>query len=376
MLTQVSGKNLQGIGNVGGYMRRCFLDHLRWMAVLLLFPYHTFMIYNSFGENFYIKGANVSLTTGIMIAIGPWFMPLLFVIAGMSSAFALQKRTAMQYIKERISKLLIPLLSGVLLLIPVQTFFAERFHNGYTGGYFQQYILFFTKPTDLSGYTGGFTPGHLWFIFYLFVISLVALPMMSAYQRANRKLSFQKVNLPLLLLLFLLPLFGTFIVNIKGKSLGEYFVYFLLGCFFLFDENVLEKVDKHRFLLLILSALSMTVVLLCWCGVFGDIPDIVYDIFSHFYAWAAILSLMGMGRHCLNFKNKVTDYFSTSSFSVYIFHQSWIVAVAYCIFMLTDNILMQIILIMTVSILATFATYELCKRTRITRFLFGIKSPN
>jgi surface polysaccharide O-acyltransferase-like enzyme len=334
------------------------------------------MIYNSFGENFYIKGVNISLTTGIMVAIWPWFMPLLFVIAGTSSAFALQKRTAVQYTKERVSKLLIPLLSGILLLIPVQTFFAERFHNGYTGGYLQQYILFFTKPTDLTGYTGGFTPAHLWFIVYLFVISLLALPIMSAYQKANKKLPLQKVSLPVLLLLFLLPLLGTFILDISGKSLSEYFMYFLLGYFLLSDEGVLKKIDMHRFLLLTISVFSMIIVLLYWYDVFGKVSDIVYDTFSGFYAWAAILSLMGMGRHYLNFKNKMTDYFSASSFSVYIFHQSWIVAIAYYVFKLTDNVPMQMVLIMTASILTTFATYELCKRTRLTRFLFGIKMPD
>jgi Acyltransferase family. len=170
-------------------MRKYYIDNLRWMSILLLIPYHTFMIYNSFGESFYIKGADIPLVTGVLVAIWPWFMPLLFVCAGLSSAFALQKRSVKQYIKERALKLLVPFFFGILLLIPAQTFFAERFHNGYTGGYFRQYIIFFTKPTDFTGYNGGFTPGQLWFILYLFVISLVALPIMNAYRRANRRTS-------------------------------------------------------------------------------------------------------------------------------------------------------------------------------------------
>lgn len=357
-------------------MRKYYIDNVRWLAVLSLFPYHVFMIYNSFGEGFYVKGEDVPLTTGFIVATWPWFMPLLFVIAGISSAFALQKRSVPQYIKERVFKLFIPLVAGILLLIPAQTYFAERFHNGYTGGYFQQYIMFFTKPTDLTGYTGGFTPGQLWFVLYLFIISLVALPIMNAYSKTKRKLPLQKMPMPVLFILFIFPILGALILDISGKSLGEYFAYFMLGYFFLSDEDILREIDKYRFPLLIISIFNMVLVLLQWNGALGGIFDIypVYDIFSRFYAWIAILSLLGMGRHYLNFKNKFTDYFSKSSFSVYVFHQTWIVAAAYYVLMLTDNVLIQMVLILIVSIFATFATYEICRRMGITRFLFGIKS--
>ena len=94
----------------------------------------------------------------------------------MSSAYAPDKRTNCEYVKERIFKLLIPFVVGTLVVVPAQTYFAERFHNGYTGGYLHQYVLFFTGPTDLTGYRGGFTPAHLWFLLYLFIISVAALP--------------------------------------------------------------------------------------------------------------------------------------------------------------------------------------------------------
>jgi hypothetical protein len=42
---------------IGDAMRKHFIDNLRWICVLLLIPYHTCMIYNRFGENFYVRGA-------------------------------------------------------------------------------------------------------------------------------------------------------------------------------------------------------------------------------------------------------------------------------------------------------------------------------
>lgn len=355
-------------------LRKYFIDNIRWIAVMLLFPYHTFMVYNTFGESFYVKGADITLTTGFLVATWPWFMPLLFTIAGVSSAYALQKRSSGQYVKERVSKLLIPLITGILLVIPAQTYFAERFHNGYTGGYFEQYVLFFTKPTDLTGYAGGFTPGHLWFILYLFVISIIALPIMNVYQKSGKKLTIQNMPMPVLLILFILPLLGALILDIGGKSLGEYFAYFMLGYFVVSNDTILDKVGRYRFPLLIVSILNMAIMLLWWRGALSFIPDIAHGIFSRFYAWVMILALLGMGKHYLNFRNKVTDYFSASSFPAYVFHQTWIVIVGYYVVSYVNNVPTQIILIMLGSFMLTYATHEVCKRIPVTRFLFGIKN--
>ena len=65
--------------------RKYYIDNLRNLTILLLFPVHTFMIWNDFGSRFYIwLGENKILST-LIVLINPWFMPLLFVLAGMSA---------------------------------------------------------------------------------------------------------------------------------------------------------------------------------------------------------------------------------------------------------------------------------------------------
>ena len=44
----------------------------------------------------------------------PWFMLLLFVVAGISARYALEKRTERQFLKERVDKILAPSTLGVL----------------------------------------------------------------------------------------------------------------------------------------------------------------------------------------------------------------------------------------------------------------------
>ena len=353
-------------------MRKNYIDNLRWMCVLLLFPYHIFMIYNNFGENFYIKGENIKATTTLLVVTWPWFMPLLFVIAGISTVYAIQKRGISGFFRERITKLLIPLAAGILLVIPGQTFFAERFHNGYEGNYFSQYVLFFTKQTDLTGYTGGFTPGQLWFILYLFVISLAAIPLILLGRKIKCKSNSDGIPVFLLPCLFILPLLGTFVFNIAGKSIGEYFAYFMLGYFIVSKENIQLKLERYRLILLGIGLFCMILIILWWCDVLR-VNDIFGGIFSYFYGWIMILALIGIGRKHLDFTNRFTGYMSHSSFSVYMFHQSLIVVSAYYVFLFTDRPPVQMVLILLLSVPGTFMVFEIFRRIPVTRFLFAIK---
>ncbi|MDR0840284.1 MAG: acyltransferase family protein [Christensenellaceae bacterium] len=349
--------------------RKHYIDNLRWLCVLALFPYHTFMVFNSFGESFYVHGASVTSTTWIIQAMWPWLMPLMFVLAGISSAYALNKRSCAEYVKERVLRLLVPLIFGILLLVPLQTYIEERFHNGYTGGYLAQYILFFTKPTDLSGYNGGFTPAHLWFILYLFVISLIGLPLMRLYQKSQKKLNFARVPTFALLPLFLIPCLMQMILDISGKSVGEYFAFFMLGYLVLSDEIVLQKLIKSRWWLTALVAACLAVYLV----VGGALPILPLELLYSFIAWAVILALLGLAGQYLNFENSTTAYLSKASFSLYLFHQQWVVVAAYFALAIVPSVPLQMIAIIAVSFALTLLTYEIARRVGFFRVIFGMK---
>ncbi|EHN15062.1 acyltransferase family protein [Clostridium sporogenes] len=352
-------------------MRKYFIDNLRWISILLLFPYHTSMIYNNFGENFYVKGEGVSLLSNFIRICSPCFMPLLFAIAGISSYYALNRRTPKQYIEERVWKLFIPLISGILLLVPMQTFYAEKFHNGYNGGYFNKYILFFIKETDLTGYTGGFTPAQLWFILYLFIISLIALPIAIKYNN-GRKVPVYKLSLLKILLMFLIIWLMSFILNIGGKSIGEYFALFIIGYIMLSQDIIQEKLDENRWYLFI-AFILITILNLLFENLWYHSFKIAYSIFRRFLSWIGILAIMGMGKHYLDFHNKITNYFIKAAFPIYVFHQSWLILVAYYTLNTISFIPLQVIVIMVGSFILTIITYEVFRRISFTRLLFGIK---
>ena len=165
--------------------RRCDLDWLRVLAVLLLVPYHSAIIFSSLPQTQVVyvydsqHGLLLMKTVDFMYL---WHMPLLFVVAGAASWFALGFRSGRRYLGERVDRLLVPLLFGMIVLLPPTLYLwtrtvprlAARFPT-----FFQFYPHYFVPDlADLTGRTqGSWTPQHLWFILYLLGYSALALPI-------------------------------------------------------------------------------------------------------------------------------------------------------------------------------------------------------
>ena len=99
-------------------MRRHWLDNLRWVTVLLVLLYHVFYFYNNKGVVGGIGGFGDSpqYQDIVMYILYPWFMPLLFILAGTSSRYALEKKSGKEWFKARTRKLFVPSTIGLLSL--------------------------------------------------------------------------------------------------------------------------------------------------------------------------------------------------------------------------------------------------------------------
>lgn len=141
-------------------VRKHYIDNLRWIIILLLIPYHTAMAWNVWGEPNYTLFEGNRLISSIIVFFSPYFMPLLFVIAGISTKFALQKRTSKEYLIERVKKLLVPFLFGTIIFMPIMSYIGDKFNYSYNGGFIEHYSVLFTKYTDLTGADGDFQSGN------------------------------------------------------------------------------------------------------------------------------------------------------------------------------------------------------------------------
>lgn len=209
--------------------RKYYIDNLRWACILLLVPFHTAMAWNCWGEGSYIWFFGSRALSTFIILISPWYMPLLFVLAGVSARLALKKRTYSGFVKERLSKLLLPLISGMVTVVALMTYYADRFNCGYKGSFLSHYKVFFTKLTTFTGYDGGWTPAHLWFLLYLFLVSMLCLGVIVLQKKFLPKLSFKNMNAGIISALGILPLIFCPVLNFAGKSVASYIALYLIG---------------------------------------------------------------------------------------------------------------------------------------------------
>lgn len=351
-------------------VRKYYIDNLRTFCILLLIPFHTAMIYNNWGEVFYVNATKEYVPSLFVTIVYPWWMTLLFTMAGMSSYYALQMKSTKQYLSERVHKLLIPLCVALVVLIPPQTYIADVFHNGYSETLWQHYSIYYTRITDLTGADGGFTPGHLWFVLYLFCISVIMTPFMNKYMHAKKKWPVEKISVIGLILLFAIVLICTPILEI-GKSVGESIACFAIGFFVLSNEAVQTKIMRYCWLFGGLFFSSMMVRI--WRFQTDRLSGLLCEVEYRFYLWMGILFLLGFAYKHWNRTTPMLTSMAKGSFALYYFHQTVLVIIAYFVVRNVSNICMQIVIIIGLTFLTCIVLYEISRRFRITSFLFGIK---
>ena len=349
-------------------MRKHYIDNLRNLTILLLFPVHTFMIWNDFGSHFYIwQGENKILST-LIVLVNPWFMPLLFVLAGMSARYALEKRTNKEFVLQRINKLLIPFVGGMIFIVPFQTLYARKFFNNYGGSISDNLIYFFTHITDFSGYDGAFTPGHLWFILFLFLISLIALIIFRLAPYEKVAVCVGKIPVFGAVLIFIPIWIMYYLGNFGGFSIGKNLALYLAGYYVLSNELIIEKLEKN------IKWLSG----LCMIGTIVSVT-IYYkyayygDLWVNFIGWISILCLLILGKRFLNVKTGFTEYFNKASYPIYILHQSILVVLAYYVVRMNDILLVQVFCICIGSFLLTLLAYHLIRWIPVVRKIVGMR---
>lgn len=349
-------------------IRKHYIDNLRNLTILLLFPVHTFMIWNDFGSRFYIwQGENKILST-LIVLVNPWFMPILFALAGMSARYALEKRTNKEFMIQRVNKLLIPFISGLVFLVPFQTLYARKFFNNYDGSLPDNWRYFFTHCTDFSGYDGAFTPGHLWFILFLFLISMITLFLFRLMPYETIAVSVEKMPAFGVLLLFI-PIWLMYNCgNFGGFSLGKSFALYLAGYYMLSNDLIFEKLEKN----------IKWLATLCVIGTIASVAmyykfSFYGDLWVNFIGWISILVILVEGKRFLNKKTGFTEYFNRASYPIYILHQSVLVALAYYIVRISDVLLVQVFCICIGSFLLTVLAYHIIKLLPVVRKMIGIK---
>ncbi len=372
--------------------RRNDLDWLRVFAVGLLIYFHTAAVFyqGSLGEFYVTNAAKSSVMNFFILGVHQWHMPLFFFLAGAATWFSLKKRSIPQYLNERVQRLLIPFIFGTLVFVPPQVYFHLLQQSRFEGSYFKFYPQFFNgiRPN------GNFEWAHLWFVVYLFVLSIVALPIITYSNKVlneiwrSRLIQSLENNSAIFLLALPLSLVEAIF---RPKWLGFqnlyddwanvllYLLYFIYGYFLGANSHFEAMLDRASNWILLSAIASMTFLAILWIR--NAVPSqgysvlyMSYQAFRGLNSWLWVLALLSLGQRYFRFRNSVLNYASEAAYPFYILHQTIIVAVAFYVVQLNAGITAKFLLISTVGLSLTLMIYELfVRRIPVLRSLLGMK---
>ncbi|APZ44888.1 hypothetical protein BW723_00670 [Polaribacter reichenbachii] len=361
--------------------RRYDIDWLRVISIVAVYFHHLGMPFN--GDNFHIMNNESSkLLDDIMVYFEQFRLPLLFLVSGTGTVFAFSKRNWLQFLKERSYRLIIPLIFGILFIVPPQTFYEKK----------DTYNSFFQVYQNLD-----FSENHLWFIGNLFIISVVVIPFIlliksgkiSFIIRFIEKITAKKYGLFLIVVFLVLikiitkkinPSDSKDITNISSTAF--YGFYFLAGIIIASSKEIWKNLKKYRktnFFILIFSSLLFYTYyylpnrfLTPYLST-ENLWDIWYLVCC-LVSWSAIITLLGFAQIWFTKKSKILTKSNEAIYPFYILHQTVLIVFGFYIIKLNINIPFKILLLFVASFPIILLIYRyLIYPYKIPRMLFGMK---
>jgi peptidoglycan/LPS O-acetylase OafA/YrhL len=363
--------------------RRHDIDWLRTLAVMMLVFMHTATIF-TVNAGSVVKGPPNTGIVAVSTFFGEFLMPLMFFIAGASVWFALGRRSPGAYLGERAKRLLVPLAFGIVAVLPILSYLYAVNRKDYRGSFFGSYLPMLAH----------FPFGHLWFILYLFLFSLVTLPLF-LYLRTPRGSRFTARLGSLCerrggLILFFVPLTLLELVrraipnqndnNAARLLLIAFFVYGFLAFSDARIGRAIERNGKYALALLVpVMATIVSIVVGYGIAEGAALRPWMYGVLgplSMINATLVIVTLLSYGKRYLNADSRALRYLSQASYPFYILHWVPIAVIAYFAMQWNLGAVASYLIIVPASFACTFLIYEVVvRRTSVPRFLFGVKQP-
>ena len=368
-------------------MRKHWIDNLRWVTVLLVLLYHVIYFYNNKGVFGGIGGFGdgPQYQDVLMYVLYPWFMPLLFLLAGMSAKYALDNHSGKEWLRSRTRKLLVPATIGLLVFQWMTGYFNTHVAGNDVLSAVPQPVKFFLWA--VSGI------GPLWFIQDLWIFSLILLLIRSVvrlctskHQRieedTHKSIPPQRNWILAIALVLLGVLFWlgerTLVFNPRPESLDGlwnlykpifYFILFLLGYFIFSRDRVQEVLGKYWIPLMACAIASCVALTVTTFGQDNTSPKYMSSPLNCLYGWLMCLAMMGWFKARFDRTGRFAAYMTRSSFGLYIVHYLVVASLGYMMKVHTALPPVAIYLILTVAVFTLSPLlYEGLRRIPVIRW--------
>jgi len=376
--------------------RRYDIDWVRVVATLAVFVFHSGRFFDTL--DWHLKNAQQSdILTLFVGLLDLWMMPLLFLLSGLGSWYSLKSRSSGQYLFERVKRLLIPLYTvGAFILLPPQFYFELVTHGRYAGSIWKLIPPLYGGPLRFSldaPYLINLWPGHLWFLQFLFIVSLLILPLLlylksEPGQRLIERLAGWSDRWGGLFL-FLIPL-ALVRIGLRSFFRGEhtwadlvyYAVFFLIGYVMAADKRFTEGYKRHGWICLALGIAAYAGEGALIFGLHYPYPGaesfswtyVLFNIVMSVGNFCWVMFILSLAAKYLNFNHKVLAYGNEAVLPFYILHQTIILLVGWFVIRWNIGMLPKYLIIAVVSFALIMALYELLvRRFNVVRFLFGMR---
>jgi peptidoglycan/LPS O-acetylase OafA/YrhL len=373
-----------------------WIDWLRVAAIAGVFLFHTLRPFNA--DDWHVK--NVEQSAGLSVAMGVFWsfgLAVLFLLSGVGARFALRRRTWQQFLRERVARLLVPfVVAGVLVLSPIQAYI-EAVHKGTTDLAFLDFAVRWIgtalNPLDWSLSPTIFGRGyHLWFLGFLFAISVLALPLLvwlmgrrgrAVIDRLARGLAWPGATLAFALPIVVLMSVGVTLGTDEHDwlELCWYFAYFVIGFVLVSDDRFLAAVRRDG--RLVVGTAVVSTFVLTSAPVAGllesidgglDVPHFLAGMLFGLEGWAWTLVILNVGLRVARLQRPVVARLNEAVLPVYVVHQPVILAVAFFVVQWPIGILPKWLIVFAISLAITLALVELGLRSPVTRVLLGARA--
>ena len=396
---------LMNQGTLGG--RRYDLDWVRICAFGLLIFYHVGMYYVTWG--WHVKSPYASHTIEpLMLLTNPWRLSLLFLVSGVATAYLLDRRgsstlrdsnrsaNSKGFLGQRSIRLLIPLIFGMAVIVPPQSYLQVVEQVAYAGSYLDFLKLYYSAyPGFCKGSDCLILPtwNHLWFVAYLWVYTVVLyavirlLPKATQWMRAAIEHAFSGIGVLIWPIAYLAIARVTLVSSFPGNNalVGDWYNHAVYGMTFLAGYALagtykpwmaLERMRWTSLVLAFLGWAFLATYLSIYGADNGPTPPYLLMLFRRVVfgaeQWLAIAAVLGFARRHLNHDNAARRYLTTAIFPVYILHQTLIVVVAHSLKPVNLMPAVEGPLLILVTAATCLAGYEVIRRSAILRPLFGL----
>lgn len=343
--------------------RRYDIDCIRVIAIGLLLIYHVAIGFQPWGMMIaFITNEQSWVSLWIpMTMLNVWRTPLLFFVSGMGVYFALQNRNWNQLLAERSKRILLPFLFGAIAIVPIHLYLWQRYYH-----------------FDIK-YTAD--PGHLWFLGNIFLYVVLFSPLFFYLKRNEEgklvkgiaKVFSTPIGLLVVVAAFVLEAmiikpypYEMYAMTWHGFFLGL-LAFFFGFCFVLSGNGFWNMILKFKWMFIAMAVALFIIRLL-----YFKMNTPVYLIVFESQCW--IISVFAFGYKYLNRPSTALTYLSQAAYPVYILHMIFLYLGSMWVFGLNMDVRVQFILVLVITIGGCFATYEVIRRLKWIRLLFGLKA--